>query len=670
MSAQPTSFKLVPSQQALWHRYGLTLLLGIALMLLHINLGTQLPLAQQWQLLFAPDTSDFSALHYHLAVLPRTAVALLIGAALGLAGSLLQQMTQNRLVSPMTIGASSGAWLSLLVVGSMAPQFAAEHGEWAALGGALGAIVLVLLIVGRSGLSGLPLVLAGMALNLLLGAIAGAIMLIFHEQSRGLFVWGAGDLTQIDWSWVQWLWPRLLIGLLALLLAPRALTLLQLGSQAAQGRGMNLLPVLLVLFLLAVWLSSVAITAVGMIGFIGLIAPNLARWLGARSSRDELCYSLLLGMLLLLGSDALAIALNSGLFELVPTGATTALIGAPALLWLSRRQLAAKDQGALQLPAGAVRVSPHTVLLIAVAGLLLSVAGLCLSRTLQGWELAWPAEPMWSLRWPRVLAAASAGCGLAVSGLLLQRLLRNPLASPDLLGLTAGASLAVLTLLVVFGSSLFWLFAPLAAFAGSLTVLAVLLLLGRRHQYAPAVMVLIGVALSALLTTALQFVLSKGSSDALALLGWLSGSTYRISGTQALWLLSGVIALSALTLFVHRAITLISIDGGIALSRGLNLKRTRLLLLLLASLLCAWVTSLLGPTAFVGLLAPHMAAMLGARKVKPQLWLAMALGGLLMVLADWLGRNLIFPLQVPVGLVASVVCGLYFVILLIRARRA
>jgi ABC-type Fe3+-siderophore transport system permease subunit len=659
MSAHPATFNLALSQRQLWQRYSLTLLLGFALVLLHINLGTQLPLVQQWQRLFSADSSSFATLHYHLAVLPRTAVALLVGAALGLAGSLLQQMTQNRLVSPMTIGASSGAWLSLLVVGSVAPQLAAEQGEWVALGGALATITLVLLIVGRNGLSGLPLVLAGMALNLLLGAIAGAIMLIFHEQSSGLFVWGAGDLTQIDWSWAQWLWPRLLIGLAALLIAPRALTLLQLGGQAAQGRGMNLLPVLLILFLLAVWLSSVAITAVGMIGFIGLIAPNLARWLGARTARDELCYSLLLGMLLLLGSDALAVLLNGWLFELVPTGATTALIGAPALLWLSRRQLAAKDQGALQLPAGANRLLPHHIILISAALLLLTLIGLCLGRTLHGWQWTWPAEPLWSLRWPRVLAAASAGCGLAVSGLLLQRLL----------GLTAGASLAVLTTLIVFGNSLFWLFAPLAAFAGSLAVLAVLLLLGRRHHYAPAVMVLIGVALSALLTTALQFVLSKGSSDALALLGWLSGSTYRISGAQALWLLAGVIVLSTLSLLLQRAITLISIDDGVALSRGLSLKRARLALLLLASLLCAWVTSLLGPTAFVGLLAPHMAAMLGARKVVPQLWLAMALGALLMVLADWLGRNLIFPLQIPVGLVASVVCGLYFVFLLVRARQ-
>ncbi|MCU1719237.1 Fe(3+)-hydroxamate ABC transporter permease FhuB [Pseudomonas sp. 5P_3.1_Bac2] len=669
MAAVAPALRFSHERRQLWRRYGLTLLLGLAIAMLHSQLGSGLNPSQQWQLWRAPSDS-FSALNYHLAVLPRLVIALLVGAALGLAGSLLQQMTQNPLVSPMTIGASSGAWLGLLLASSLAPSFAAAYGEWAALGGALTAVALVLLIVGRSGLSGLPLVLAGMALNLLLGAIAGGIMLILHEQSRGLFVWGAGDLTQIDWGWVQWLWPRLLIGLLALVIAPRALTLLQLGGQAAQARGMNLLPVLLVLFLLAVWLSSVAITAVGMIGFIGLLAPNLARWLGARTARDELAYSLLLGMLLLLASDALALLLNNGWFELVPTGATTALIGAPALLWLARRQLSAKDQGALQLPRGALRLSRFNLCAVIAAVLLCALLGLALSRSLAGWQLGWPTESLWSLRWPRVLAAASAGSGLAVAGLLLQRLLRNPLASPDLLGLTAGAGLAVLSSLVLFGSSLFWLLAPLTAFVGSLAVLAVLLVLGRRHRYAPAIMVLIGVALSALLGTVLQFVLSKGSSDALALLGWLSGSTYRITGAQALWLLAGVLLLSGLSVLMQRAIGLISIDDGVALSRGLNLAQARLLLLLLASLLCAWVTSLLGPTAFVGLLAPHMAAMLGARRVPSQLGLAMALGSALMMLADWLGRNLLFPLQIPVGLVASVVCGLYFMLLLLRGRWA
>ncbi len=649
-------------------RYVLTIALLLVMIALYPSLSTPLSLQQQWHLVWMPWATDFDALQFHLSVLPRLSMALLVGAAMGLSGSVLQQLTQNRLVSPMTLGASSGAWLGLIGMTCFSPALAATHGEWAALAGALIAVSLVVVIAGRNGIAGLPLVLAGMALNLLLGAVAAGILLFDHQQTRGLLVWGAGDLGQIDWQWVSWLWPRLLIGLSLWVFAPRVLTLMQLGSQGAHARGLNLRPMLLALLGVSIWLTSVSITAVGLIGFIGLIAPNLAKLCGARTSRDELIYSTLLGMLLLLLSDASALLLNKWFFDLIPSGAAAALIGAPALLWLTRRQLAAKDQQALTLPEGAPRISRLTYRLLAVAACVLMLLSVCLNRSLDGWMFEWPSSLIWSLRWPGLLTAVTAGAGLAVAGVLLQRLLRNPLASPDILGLSAGAALAVMVTLMIFGSSFFWIKAPLAAFAGSLSVLGLLLLLGRRHHYSPTIMVLVGIALGALLNTVLQLGLSKGSSDSLALLGWLAGSTYRVSGEQAVGLSVGVVLLSGVSLLFHRALTLISIGDGVALSRGLGVSAARRWLLILASLQCALVMSLVGPVAFVGLLAPNMAAMLGARRVTAQLLLSALLGAQLMLASDWIGRVLIFPLQIPLGIVASIVCGFYFICLLLGQR--
>ncbi|WP_242675198.1 Fe(3+)-hydroxamate ABC transporter permease FhuB [Phytopseudomonas dryadis] len=651
-------------------RYGLSVMLLVLLAALHLQLSTSLPLARQWDLLGSAVGEDFDALQFNLSALPRLVMALLVGAALGLSGSVLQQLTQNRLVSPMTIGASSGAWLGLVCVTLLVPAFAASHGHWAALLGALAAVGLVLLIAGRNGIAGLPVVLAGMAMNLLLGALASGLVLLNNQYTSGLFVWGAGDLAQIDWHWVAWLWPKLLIGLLVIALAPRPLTLLQLGSEGAQARGLNLWPVMLALFLVSLWMTAVSITAVGLIGFIGLLTPNLARLFGARRSRDELLYSTLLGGALLLATDAMALLANRWTADLVPSGAAAALIGAPALLWLARRKLSADDSRGLSLPEGAERVQrKHAclVLLVALAAVLLSI---CLGRGTGGWQFDWPSSLIWSLRWPRLLTAAAAGCGLAIAGVLLQRLLRNPLASPDILGLSAGATLAVMLALMLFGGSLLGFTAPIAAFVGSLAVLGILLLLGRRHQYSPALMALVGISLTALLNAMLQFGLAKGTADSFALLGWLAGSTYRVSAQQSLWLAAGVLLLGGLSLAFQRALTLISIGDGVALSRGLDVRFARLALLLLVSLLCALVTSLMGPVAFLGLLAPHMAAILGARRVLPQLLLAAALGSVLMLLADWLGRTLIFPRQLPVGIVASVVCGSYFVYLLLKRRLA
>lgn len=650
-------------------RHLLTLLALLPLALLHLWLAADLGPFELWAMLASAEHS-FEFLQLQLSALPRLSMALLTGAALGLSGSLLQQITQNRLVSPMTIGASSGAWLGLVLATLLVPTFAASHGHWAALLGALVAVGLVLLIAGRSGIGGLPLVLGGMAMNLLLGALAAGLVLINNQYTQGLFVWGAGDLAQIDWHWVQWLWPKLLLAVPVLILAPRPLSLLQLGGDAAQGRGLALWPVMLMLFLAALWLCSVSITAVGLIGFIGLLTPNLAKMLGARTARDELFYSALLGALLLLGTDALALLANRLSGQLVPSGAAAALIGAPVLLWLARRHLAAEDPRGLQLPRGAERFGWRSALWVALLAVLALTVALGLARGVDGWHLQWPSALVWSLRWPRVLTAASAGAGLAISGLLLQRLLRNPLASPDILGLSAGATLAVMLALIIFGGALLGAVAPLAAFVGSLAVLAVLMLLGRRHHYSPALMALLGISLGALLNAALQFVLAKGTGDSFALLGWLAGSTYRATPAQALWLTVGVLLFGALAVLFQRGLTLIGIGDGVAASRGLNVPRLRLVLLVLVALLCALVTSLLGPVAFLGLLAPHIAVMLGAHRVLPQLLLAASLGAVLMLLADWVGRTLIFPLQIPVGIVASVLCGSYFVYLLIRGRLA
>ncbi|GIZ11561.1 Fe(3+)-hydroxamate ABC transporter permease FhuB [Pseudomonas sp. NCCP-436] len=648
-------------------RHVLTFLLLLLLTLLHLCLATDLGPFDLWSILGATGES-FERLQLQLSALPRLCMALLVGAALGVSGSLLQQITQNRLVSPMTIGASSGAWLGLVLATLLLPAFAANHGQWAALAGALLAVGLVLLIAGRSGIGGLPLVLGGMAMNLLLGALAAGLVLINNQYTQGLFVWGAGDLAQIDWHWVQWLWPKLLLIVPLLLLAPRPLSLLQLGSEAAQGRGLALWPVMLMLFLAALWLCAVSITAVGLIGFIGLLTPNMAKMLGARTARDELLYSTLLGAVLLLGTDVLALLGNRVSGQLVPSGAAAALIGAPVLLWLARRHLAAEDPHGLQLPAGAECFGWRGALRVGILAGIALVLALGLARGLDGWRLEWPSALLWSLRWPRVLTAASAGAGLAISGLLLHRLLRNPLASPDILGLSAGATLAVMLVLILFGGSAFGAVAPLAAFIGSLLVLVVLMLLGRRHHYSPALMALLGISLGALLNAALQFVLAKGTGDSFALLGWLAGSTYRATPQQASWLALGVLLFGALALLFQRALTLIGIGDGVAASRGLNVPRLRLVVLVLVALLCALVTSLLGPVAFLGLLAPHIAALLGARRVAAQLLLAAGLGAVLMLLADWVGRTLIFPLQIPVGIVASVLCGGYFVYLLVRGR--
>ncbi|WP_144431645.1 iron chelate uptake ABC transporter family permease subunit, partial [Jannaschia seosinensis] len=220
-------------------RFGLGVALPL-LLTLHLMLRGDLAPERMLALVLAAPPESFPEARFLHADLPRMAMALLAGVALGVAGSLMQQVTQNRLASPLTLGAASGAWLATVTMTLLAPTVAAAQGGWIAMAGATGAFALVVAICGPRGLSGLQAVLGGMAVNLVLGAVAGAIVLLESPYFAHLFVWGAGDLGQNGWGSALWLLPRLAAGLVLTACLGRLLSLLRLGTEAAEGRGLAL----------------------------------------------------------------------------------------------------------------------------------------------------------------------------------------------------------------------------------------------------------------------------------------------------------------------------------------------------------------------------------------------------------------------------------------------
>ncbi|GHW97790.1 iron(III) ABC transporter, permease protein [Vibrio cholerae] len=640
--------------------------LTLLLALVSVQWGHNLTLNEQWQLALGHQAAQsFAQVNFIYAQLPRAVMAIVVGAVLGLVGSLMQQLTQNRLTSPLTLGTSSGAWLGLIIVNIWFSDWVADYSALAAMAGALLAFALIISIAGLRNLTGLPLVVSGMVVNILLGSIATALVLLNEEFAQNVFMWGAGDLAQNGWEWLTWLLPRLTLVFPLLLFAPRVLTLLRLGHEGAAARGLAVLPAFLFLMAGGIWLVSASITAVGVIGFIGLLTPNIARSLGARTPKMELYSSALLGALLLLATDMIAMGLSVWAEEVVPSGITAAVIGAPALIWFSRRQLQAQDSLSISLSSHRRSPSRWAVMLIAAA--LFLALGLHIGWQMESASWALPSEFQWPLRWPRMLTALFAGVGLAIAGTLLQRLIYNPLASPDILGVSSGATFALVFASLFLGQSLqstHWM----TALLGSAAVLVVLLLLGRRHHYAPSSLILTGIAITALLEALVQFTLAKGTGDSYQILLWLSGSTYRVTGEQALLLSVGVVGLTLLALGLSRWLTLISIGRGFATARGLSASRASLVLLILVAALCALVTATMGPVSFVGLIAPHMAMMLGAQRAPSQLLLAALVGGTLMLWADWLGQALLFPAQIAAGTLVAIIGGSYFLLLLLSQR--
>ncbi|BET79827.1 Fe(3+)-hydroxamate ABC transporter permease FhuB [Edwardsiella anguillarum] len=644
-------------------------LLLLTLAVASLQWAQPLTLLQQWQLLLAPQQAQsLDDILWLYSQLPRLAITLLVGATLGLAGSVMQQLTQNALMSPLTMGTSSGAWLALVLLAAFWPGQQAQWGALAAMGGALLAFALIVLIAGLDNMTGLPMVIAGMVINILLGALASGVLLLQHPYAQNIFLWGSGDLAQSDWGWVRWLLPRLTPALLLLLFAPRVLQLLRLGHQGAQARGAAVVPLFFALMLLTIWLVSAAVTAVGLIGFIGLLTPNIVRALGVRTPRGELYASLLGGALLLLLTDALAQGGSLWLGQLLPTGVVAAAIGAPALILFSRRRLSAPDGLGAPLISARGRVSAWVGAALTTLAALALLGYLTYQPEAAGWPFAWPQAYQWALRWPRALVALSCGGALALAGVLLQRLMYNPLASPDLLGVSSGATLTLVLAMLWCGQTLTALQQWGVGLAGSLAVLAALMALGRRQRYAPASVILTGIALTALLQALVQFFLAQGGQDSYRILQWLAGSTYRVTAVQALLLSTLTALLLLLALFVARALTLLSIGRAFSQARGLNGARATALLLALVALLCAIATAAMGPVAFVGLMAPHLAQMLGARTARAQMGLAALLGAATLLWADWLGQALLYPRAMAAGTLVAIVGATYFLLLLIAGR--
>ncbi|WP_439056251.1 Fe(3+)-hydroxamate ABC transporter permease FhuB [Serratia bockelmannii] len=643
------------------------LLLAAAGGLTIYNLTQQLPPAQWARALSAPDIDDVRQMLFHYSLLPRLTVSLLAGAGLGLVGVLFQQVLRNPLAEPSTLGVAAGAQLGLTI----ATLWVLPGGEFTRqLAAMVGAIVVGGLVFGVAWgkrMSPVTLILAGLVLGLYCGAVNSLLALFHYDQLQGMFLWGTGALNQQDWSAVQFLLPRLLVaGLLAALLL-RPLTLLGLDDGVARNLGLGLSMARFCALGLAIIFSAMLVSAVGVIGFIGLFAPLMAKMLGARRLAHRMMLAPLLGALLLWLTDQVMLGVTQ-VWREIPTGAATALFGAPLLLWLLPRLRSATTPPPMNLgdkvPAERGNL-PGWILLGGLVLLIGLTLALMLGKNAGGWHWSLGAEldSLLPWRWPRVLSALAAGMMLAVAGTLIQKLTGNPMASPEVLGISSGAAFGVVMMLfMVPGDAFVWLLP--AGSLGAATTLLIIMIAAGRGGFSTERMLLAGIALSTAFTTVIFLLLASGDPRMGGLLTWLSGSTYSVEPAQALRTALVAAGLMVLAPLCRRWLTILPLGGATARSVGIALTPARLTILLLAATLTAMATLTVGPLSFVGLMAPHMARMLGFRRALPQMVIAALLGGLLMVFADWCGRMLLFPYQIPAGLLATFIGAPYFVYLL------
>ncbi|WP_182084148.1 Fe(3+)-hydroxamate ABC transporter permease FhuB [Aureimonas sp. ME7] len=605
------------------------------------------------------------------SVLPRGAVALLAGASLGLSGALLQRVLRNPIADPSTLGIASGAQLAMTLATAYAPAWMETAREPLAFAGGMGALGLILAVSWRRGFDPVTVVLCGMLISLVAASLSAAVILANGEYMMSLFIWGGGSLEQTGWGVSATLLVRLGVVAGATVLLLRPLVLLGFDDSNARALGLGVSGMRLLVLGLAVALATGVIAFVGVIGFVGLAAPNLARLAGFRTLRAVLLASPVLGAILLAITDGLVQAASLGDSEILPTGAATALLGGPLLIWLlPRLRSAIRLADTAAAPIARLARPGAILLVIALLATLVGALALLWGPGPDGWNWAWgpTLEAVAPWRWPRIAVAGAAGAMLAAAGFTLQRVTGNPMASPEALGVSSGSGLglaAVLLLAPQAGPG--WEFA--GAVLGSGAALLVVLGLGARGGFGPERLLLGGIAVGSLAGALVTAGIARGGPEGNRLLNWLSGSTALASPMEA-----GATALLALALlapmpFLARWFQILPLGPGVGRAIGLSPRRAGGWLVFLAAVLSAAATLSVGPLSFVGLMAPHMARLAGFARPPLQFAASVAIGTLLMVFADWMARSLAFPYQLPVGLLASLVGAPYLVWLLNRGLR-
>ncbi|MHA2936920.1 iron ABC transporter permease [Vibrio sp. RC27] len=618
-------------------------------------------------LTFHPDVSDptLSQIMRDNVWLPTALIALLTGALLGSSGLLIQTTLDNDFASPSTLGIASGALLGAVLIRVFVPEATLVFVWSGALVGALLLSFFVLLLSQLIGGGKLPVVLIGMTLGLSAGAFSSLFILYFENQMDGLFLWGSGQVLQTSSHTLEHTVLPMLVSLLLTLAVLPKLALFILGDTHAARLGLSVKRWRWIILLLAITQAALATSIVGMIGFVGLMAPHLTRLmitksqLSGRHFLGQWLLTIIIGSVLVLFAEWCSRSLLFLGYRL-PTGAFTALLGAPYFIYLlfqrSGRVLAATENQNIALKP-LLHWSPKRTLTVLSVLLIITLYVCLASGNEEG------------ANWVniRVMLAALGGVGLACAGALLQTLFKNPMASPDISGVSAFAILIIACVLVVYPAA-DQVLLMVAALAGSGIVIG-LLSWGIKQQLSVSQLALFGIVITAFAGTATQILLTFGTSTASVTMMWLAGTTYGASSEQLLILLLTLTLSFVVILPSLRHLDLLSLGEVLPRTLGVHLQRQRIVLLSVAAVMTAICVSNIGAISFVGLLAPHCARLFGLSRHSHLLPASGMTGAILLVWADYLGRSIMSPNEIPAGLMVSVIGSAYFLMLLLVAYR-
>ncbi|MEP0920092.1 iron ABC transporter permease [Leptolyngbya sp. DQ-M1] len=274
-----------------------------------------------------------------------------------------------------------------------------------------------------------------------------------------------------------------------------------------------------------------------------------------------------------------------------------------------------------------------------------------------------------TLRLPRTLVAFMVGVALAISGAIFQGLTRNPLADPSIIGINTGASLAAVSVIVLFPSAPVYAL-PFSAFTGAALMAALIYGLAWNRGSSPILLILMGIGLSAIASAFTSLLITFGSiHDVSQALVWLAGSVYGRTWEQAIALLPWLVIFVPIAFGLARHLNVLNLGEDIAKGLGSRVEWHRGLLVIVAVALAGAAVATAGSIGFVGLIAPHLGRQIVGSRHEGLLPISALIGGVIVVLADFVGRAAFAPIELPCGVVTAAIGAPFFLYLLIRKRQ-
>lgn len=291
--------------------------------------------AEIWQTLMGSGTDSANTILWDIRI-PRVLIALTIGANLAASGILLQAVMHNPLADPGLTGVSSGAAVSVLFIMLVMPEYTALVPLAAIAGGSIAAIMVYAWAWKKeSGFTPIRIILSGVAVNAVFGGVIGLLSILYSDKLPSALQWMNGSLSGKGMSDELAILPYSILGWIMAILCIRHANILRLGEQAAHNLGQNLNRVRFFLSFIAVFLAAISVSKVGLVGFVGLIVPHMARLIIGSNYKYSIPLSLMLGAILLITADTIGRSLFSPLE--IPAGIIMAMAGGPYFLYLMRK---------------------------------------------------------------------------------------------------------------------------------------------------------------------------------------------------------------------------------------------------------------------------------------------------------------------------------------------